>query len=121
VDAVRSFLDGHVLLSRALASEGWYPPIEVLDSISRLMPSVVSQEHRQAAALVRRMLATYARSEDLIRIGAYKSGTDPEIDRAIQSRMQIRAYLEQNSGERVSFSAGLERLMTLAQGLQGLA
>ena len=61
VDAVRSFLDGHILLSRALAAEGWYPPVEVLDSISRLMPSVVSPEHKQAAALVRRMLARRTR------------------------------------------------------------
>jgi flagellum-specific ATP synthase len=118
VDAVRSFLDGHILLSRALAAEGWYPPIEILDSISRLMPSVVSSEHKQAAALVRKMLATYARSEDLIRIGAYKPGMDTDLDRAIRSRSQIRAYLEQDSGERVSFSAGFDRLMTLSRELQ---
>ena len=115
VDAVRSFLDGHILLSRALAAEGWYPPIEILDSISRLMPSVISPEHKSAAVLVRRMLATYARSEDLIRIGAYKPGTDPDLDRAIRSRTSIRAYLEQNSGDRVSFSDGYDRLMTLAR------
>jgi len=70
VDAVRSYLDGHVVLSRALASEGWYPPIQVLDSISRLMPAVVTPEHKRAASAVRRMLAVYARSEDLVRIGA---------------------------------------------------
>ena len=83
VDAVRSYLDGHILLSRRLAAEGWYPPIDVLDSISRLMPSVVSSEHKQAAGGVRKMLAIYARSEDLIRIGAYKVGADPDLDRAI--------------------------------------
>ena len=114
VDAVRSFLDGHIVLSRALAAEGWYPPIEILDSISRLMPSVASAEHRQAAATLRRLLATHARSEDLIRIGAYKSGTDAELDRAIRSRPRIRAFLEQDFAERVTFPAGLERLMTLA-------
>jgi flagellum-specific ATP synthase len=74
VDAVRSLLDGHVLLSRAMAAEGWYPPIAVLDSISRLMPAVTRQEHRENAALIRRMMAVYARSEDLVRIGAYKAG-----------------------------------------------
>jgi flagellum-specific ATP synthase len=115
VDAVRSFLDGHVLLSRTLAAEGWYPPIEVLDSISRLMPSVISPEHKSAAALVRRLLATYARSEDLIRIGAYKPGTDTDLDRAIRSRTQIRAYLEQDSGERIPFFNSYDRLMTLAR------
>src|SRR6266568_3057732 len=77
VDAVRSLLDGHVVLSRALASEGWYPPIDLLDSISRLMPAVITPEHREQAALVRRLMAVYARSEDLVRIGAYKAGADP--------------------------------------------
>ena len=66
VDAVRSLLDGHVVLSRALAAEGWYPPIEVLDSISRLMPSVTQAEHREQAALLRRLMAVYARSEDCL-------------------------------------------------------
>ena len=117
VDAVRSFLDGHVLLSRALASEGWYPPIQVLDSISRLMPAVVTPEHKQAASAVRRMLAVYARSEDLIRIGAYKPGTDPDLDRALRSRQAIRAYLEQDSSEEVSFSSSITRLASLAAGL----
>jgi len=117
VDAVRSFLDGHIVLSRALASEGWYPPIQVLDSISRLMPAVVVQEHKQEAALVRRMLATYARSEDLIRIGAYKEGTDADLDRAMRSRPMIRGFLEQNAGERMSWEASRARLRALAAGI----
>jgi len=117
VDAVRSFLDGHIVLSRGLAAEGWYPPVDVLDSISRLMPSVVSSKHRQAAGAVRKMLAAYARSEDLIRIGAYKLGADPELDRAIQRRAQIRAYMEQESREQISYSDCVDELMTLAQGL----
>lgn len=117
VDAVRSFLDGHIVLSRALASEGWYPPVDVLDSISRLMPSVVSAEHKQAANAVRRMLAIHSRSEDLIRIGAYKPGTDVELDRAIHSRPYIRSYMEQEAREQVTFSDNLDRLLALAQGL----
>src|SRR5580693_7765631 len=80
VDAVRSLLDGHLVLSRSLAAEGWYPPIEILDSISRLMPAVAEQEHRDNAALARRLLAAYARSEDLVRIGAYKAGADEDLD-----------------------------------------
>jgi flagellum-specific ATP synthase len=117
VDSVRSFLDGHIMLSRALAAEGWYPPINVLDSISRLMPSVVSAGHKEAATLLRKLLATYARSEDLIRIGAYKPGVDQELDRAIVSQARIRAYLEQDFQEDVTFSSSVEQLLALAEGL----
>jgi flagellum-specific ATP synthase len=117
VDAVRSFLDGHVLLSRALASEGWYPPIQVLDSISRLMPAVITPEHKQAASAVRRMLAVYARSEDLVRIGAYKPGTDADLDRALRSRPSLRSYLEQDAHEEVSLSSNIARLTALAGGM----
>jgi flagellum-specific ATP synthase len=113
VDAVRSFLDGHVVLSRTLAAEGWYPPINVLDSVSRLMPAVVSEKHGAAAALVRKMLAAYARSEDLIRIGVYKPGVDVELDRAIQARAFIRSYLVQGSSENVTFASAVEQLITL--------
>ena len=117
VDAVRSFLDGHVLLSRALASEGWYPPIQVLDSISRLMPAVVTREHKRAAAAVRRMLAVYARSEDLVRIGAYKPGNDADLDRALRSRQAVREYLVQDAQEEVTQVASIERLTALAGGI----
>jgi len=117
VDAVRSYLDGHVMLSRALASEGWYPPIQVLDSISRLMPAVVTPEHKRAAAAVRRMLAVYARSEDLVRIGAYKPGSDADLDRALKSRQAVRSYLEQDAAEEVTLGASVERLAGLAAGL----
>jgi len=114
VDAARSLLDGHVMLSRSLAAEGWYPPIEVLDSISRLMPAVAGEEHRLHAALLRRLMATYARSEDLVRIGAYKPGADAELDRALRSRDRIRAFLTQEARERVCFAENLERLSDLA-------
>jgi flagellum-specific ATP synthase len=114
VDAVRSLLDGHIVLSRALASEGWYPPIQVLDSISRLMPAVAAAPHREQAALVRKLMAVYARSEDLVRIGAYKPGADPDLDRAMRARDAIRAFLAQNAGERVRFADCLRRLAVLA-------
>jgi flagellum-specific ATP synthase len=110
-------LDGHVVLSRALAAEGWYPPIEVLDSISRLMPSVTQREHREQAALVRRLMATYARSEDLVRIGAYKAGADPELDRALRARESMRAFLAQDAHEQVRFADCLKRLALLAAGV----
>jgi flagellum-specific ATP synthase len=114
VDAVRSLLDGHVMLSRALASEGWYPPIHVLDSISRLMPAVTSPSHRDHAALLRRLMAVYARSEDLVRIGAYKPGADPDLDRALRARAPLRSFLAQDSAERVHFGETLDRLAALA-------
>jgi flagellum-specific ATP synthase len=114
VDAVRSLLDGHVVLSRALAAEGWYPPVEILDSISRLMPSVTQPAHREHAALLRKLMAVYARSEDLVRIGAYKPGADPELDRALRAREAMRAFMTQDAGEQVRFNDCARRLSALA-------
>jgi flagellum-specific ATP synthase len=114
VDAVRALLDGHVVLSRALAAEGWYPPVEVLDSISRLMPAVIQPEHREQAALLRRLMAVYARSEDLVRIGAYKPGSDLDLDRALRARDAMRAFMTQEAHERVRFADCLRRLAALA-------
>jgi flagellum-specific ATP synthase len=114
VDAVRSLLDGHVVLSRTLAAEGWYPPVEVLDSISRLMPAVAAPGHREQAALLRRLMAVYARSEDLVRIGAYKPGADPDLDRALQARGLMRAFMTQDAHEQVHFAECLRRLQALA-------
>jgi flagellum-specific ATP synthase len=114
VDAVRSLLDGHVVLSRALAAEGWYPPIEVLDSISRLMPAVTQAEHREQSTLLRRLMAVYARSEDLVRIGAYKPGSDPDLDRALRARQPMRAFLTQQAHEQVRFADCLKELAALA-------
>jgi flagellum-specific ATP synthase len=115
VDAVRSLLDGHVVLSRRLAAEGWYPPIDLLDSISRLMPAVARANHLEQAALFRRMLATYARSEDLVRIGAYKPGADPDLDRALQSRNAMREFMMQTPREHVGYPECLRRLAEIAE------
>jgi flagellum-specific ATP synthase len=117
VDAVRSLLDGHIVLSRDLAAEGWYPPIQILDSISRLMPAVTDPRHREQAALIRRLLAVYARSEDLVRIGAYKPGADPDLDRALRARGAMRTFMTQDSQERVRFSDCVQRLANLAAGI----
>jgi flagellum-specific ATP synthase len=114
VDAVRALLDGHIVLSRSLAAEGWYPPIEVLDSISRLMPAVAGEEHREQAALLRKLMAVYKRSEDLVRIGAYKPGADPDLDRALRAREAMRTFMTQRSSEQVSLSDALGRLADLA-------
>jgi flagellum-specific ATP synthase len=113
VDAVRSYLDGHVVLARNLAAEGWYPPIDIIESISRLMPVVINDEHARAAGSIRRVLSSWSRSEDLIRIGAYRPGTDQDIDRAIQFRPAIRKYLMQGAREAESFTDARSQLLRL--------
>jgi flagellum-specific ATP synthase len=118
VDAVRSYLDGHVVLSRALAAEGWYPPIDLLESISRLMPVVIDEEHARAAGVIRRLLASWARSEDLVRIAAYKPGTDRDIDRAIQYRPAIREYLVQGAREPQNLADTRSRLLRLVASIE---
>jgi flagellum-specific ATP synthase len=115
VDAVRSLLDGHIVLSRSLAMEGCYPPIDVLASISRLMPAVAKRQHREHAALLRQLMAAYARSEDLVRIGVYKAGSDPELDRALRARPALREFMMQTPEEHVSFEECLSRLTTIAE------
>src|SRR5947207_15962848 len=115
VDAVRSLLDGHLLLSRALASEGWYPPIHVLDSISRLMPAVTADAHREQAGLVRRLMAVYARSEDLVRIGAYKAGSDRDLDRALRARNAMRGLMTEEPHEQNERTQPLNRLRERAR------
>jgi flagellar biosynthesis/type III secretory pathway ATPase len=95
-DAARSILDGHVMLTRELAAENHYPAIDVLQSVSRLMDSIVSSEHRSAAATLREVLAVYNKARDLINIGAYQSGSSPEIDEAITLMPQITRFLRQD-------------------------
>jgi len=113
VDAVRSLLDGHVVLDRALASEGHYPPIALLDSLSRLMPAVVSPEHLAQAHELRACLAAYARSQDLVRIGAYSRGSDPLLDRALAALPQVNEFLRQKPDEIAPLENTLERFLRL--------
>jgi flagellum-specific ATP synthase len=94
-DAVRSILDGHVALSRRLASMNQYPAVDPLDSISRLMPEVATDEERQLAAEVRRLMAVYREAEDLINIGAYVKGSNPKIDRAIEKYEPLNEFFRQ--------------------------
>lgn len=103
VDAVRSLVDGHIVLDRRLAAQGHYPPIHILDSLSRLMSSVVEPEHQKKAQEIRRYLASYARSEDLIRVGAYQKGADPVLDKAIEALPGINGILQQGKNDRGSF------------------
>ncbi|MFZ0706743.1 MAG: FliI/YscN family ATPase [Candidatus Korobacteraceae bacterium] len=113
VDAVRSLLDGHIVLDRALAAQGHYPPIAILDCLSRLMPAVVSPEHLAQAYQLRGLLAAYRRSEDLIRIGAYNRGSDPQLDRAIALLPQLDGFLRQKPDEVSSMTGTLDRFLAL--------
>ncbi|MDX2029418.1 MAG: FliI/YscN family ATPase [Blastocatellia bacterium] len=109
-DAVRSILDGHIVLSRALAARNHYPCIDVLHSASRLFGQVASREQIAAAGRVRDLLATYSATEDLINIGAYQKGSNPHIDEAIANYDRIIGFLRQDRHEAVSFPAVVERL-----------
>jgi flagellum-specific ATP synthase len=113
VDTVRSLLDGHIILDRSLATKGHYPPVSVLDSLSRLMPSIAGNEHMKKATELRGLLAAYARSEDLIRIGAYQRGSDPVLDRAVEILPQLQNYLRQGSADLCSFSEAVRLLLEL--------
>lgn len=113
VDTVRSLLDGHILLDRALANRGHYPPIAVLDSLSRLMPSITSPQHMEKARALRLLLSTYARSEDLVRIGAYQKGSDPQLDRALEHLPALNTFLRQDTRDLCAFTDAERLLLSL--------
>ena len=113
-DAVRGLLDGHIWLSRKLSNRGHYPAIDPLESISRLMPDICSAEHVNAANQLRRLLGIYAENEDLISVGAYQEGSNPEIDRAVRLKPAIDAWLCQRTDEPSTFDEALGGLMALA-------
>jgi flagellum-specific ATP synthase len=112
-DAIRSILDGHVVLTRELAMQGHYPAIDVSRSISRVMDDIVSEDHRDCARKLKAVLATYRKAEDLINIGAYASGSNADIDYAIQMVGQINAYLRQEVATTVSFENSTAELTAL--------
>jgi type III secretion protein N (ATPase) len=113
-DEVRSILDGHVILSRRLASAYHYPAIDVLESVSRVMGNVVDEEHKAAAGKVRDMLARYRDTELLIRIGEYKKGSDPATDEAIEKNKAINDFLKQKLSEKSTYQDALAGLKKLA-------
>jgi len=98
-DAVRSILDGHIVLSREIAAQNHYPAIDILNSVSRLMGDISGPEHREAANRLRDVLATHRKAEDLINIGAYAAGSNPKIDHAIEMIEKINGYLKQEISE----------------------
>ena len=113
-DTVRSIVDGHVILSRQLAEANHYPPVDVLMSVSRLMNEVVSEEHRKAAAKIRDIMATYKEAKDLIDVGAYRKGSNPKIDLAIDMIDEINAFLRQDLFEKAPFDKTVSRLLEMA-------
>jgi len=115
-DAVRSIVDGHVVLSRDLAHEGHYPPIDVLSSISRVMKDIVSKEHLEIANKTIQILATYKKAEDLINIGAYVKGSNPEIDRAVELITPLKNFLRQGIDECFTVEASLQMLKEILEG-----
>ncbi len=113
VDGARALLDGHIMLDRRLAARNHYPPIGVLDSVSRLMPHVCSPEHLKKAQSLRRLLATYVASEDLIRIGAYQKGTDSQLDHALAIMPELERFLNQSPNEVAELENSITGFMTI--------
>ncbi len=112
-DTVRSLLDGHVILDRNLAMRNHYPPISLLQSLSRLMPQITTEKHMEKAKALRLLLAAYIRSEDLIRIGAYQKGSDPTLDRAVEVLPALNAFLHQHPDEIMPFADIIKALYEL--------
>lgn len=119
-DTARSILDGHIVLSRALAHKNHYPAIDVLQSLSRVMGDVTQEEHRRAAGAIRNLLAVHAKNEDLINIGAYVSGSDPVCDKAIALMGQIDGFLKQTVKEKIEYDNIVNSLLELGR-LSGMA
>ncbi len=109
-DETRSILDGHIILSRKLASRNHYPAIDVLASVSRVMNAIVSKEHKKAAQRLRQILAKFAEVELLVQIGEYKKGADKEADDALAHIDKVNAFLKQGLGEKSTFEQTLEGL-----------
>lgn len=112
-DTARSILDGHIMLSRKLGHKNHYPAIDILQSISRCMSSIITKEHKEAAGKLKNVLATYQDAEDLINIGAYKSGSNPDIDYAISKIKDVNAFLMQDINEKLGFDEEIRMLMEL--------
>ncbi len=114
-DTTRSILDGHISLSRRLASQGHYPAVDVLESVSRVMVDVADREHTAAANQIRDTMSTYREAQDLINIGAYRRGNNPRIDFAIERIDRINAFLKQGIDEHADFQSTREMVMRLLE------
>jgi type III secretion protein N (ATPase) len=112
-DEVRGILDGHIILNRALGAKNHWPAIDILPSLSRVMNGIVGEEHKQAASELRKVLATYQKQEDLIQLGAYQYGTDPETDYAIDKIDAVNDFLKQRTEDNCDFETCIAHLMSL--------
>ena len=113
-DTARSILDGHIVLSRELAHKNHYPAVDILQSISRVMPDVTSEEHREAAGKIRNLIAIYKKNEDLINIGAYVKGSDKNCDEAIRMMDKIDEFLKQKTSDKLDYETTIKELIALA-------
>jgi len=118
-DAVRGILDGHIFMERAIAERGRYPAVNVLKSVSRTMPRCVPEEHIPVLRQARRLLSTYADMEELIRLGAYRKGSDPDVDEAIHRFDALETFLNQQKGEATTLSEGYLQLAHLLEMTHG--
>jgi type III secretion protein N (ATPase) len=109
-DETRSILDGHIVLSRALAARSHYPAIDVSESISRVMDSIIDEDHRAAANKLREIVANYEKERDLILIGAYEEGSDPKVDYAIEKIEEVNNYLKQGVYDKIGLEEAVELL-----------
>jgi flagellum-specific ATP synthase len=114
-DAVRSILDGHIILNRKLTSSGHYPPIDAMQSLSRTMPMVTTPEHQKAARAMRSLIAAYKDVEDLVSIGAYKTGSKPLADKAIEKWESIETFLRQDKDEASTLEESTQTLEAIVQ------
>jgi flagellum-specific ATP synthase len=112
-DASRSILDGHIYLTRELANKNHYPAIDILQSVSRVMNDIVDEQHRQLAKKIVNVLATYKKAEDLINIGAYVQGSNPDIDHAIAMVDRVNRFLRQDIGEKIDFQETKKQMLSL--------
>ena len=112
-DTARGILDGHIMLSRKLGHKNHYPAIDVMQSISRVMSAIVTKEHKMLAGKLKNIMATYQESEDLINIGAYKKGSNPNIDYAIEKIEEVNSFLQQQTDEKFSFEEEVDALRAI--------
>jgi type III secretion protein N (ATPase) len=112
-DEVRGILDGHIILNRALGARNHWPAVDILPSLSRVMSGIVKPEHKQAAAKLREVLATYDKQRDLIILGAYQYGTDPKTDYAIDKIEEVETFLRQNTEDFDNFDATVQKLIAI--------
>ena len=117
VDTVRGIVDGHIFLNRKIAEMNHYPAIDVLGSISRLFTEVTTQEHQQAAAKLRKLMAMYRENKDLIDVGMYQYGTNPKLDLAIDMQPQINGFLQQKTADSVSMQNTIDTLINMMSGV----